>query len=107
MAVVQILVRSTLQTSFKQAPVAENKGKNWEKEDLPAVSEDRVQNHVKNLKVHNSMGPDEIHPQVLSELADKVAKLLSILFERSWQFGGVPTDWERGNVTSVPGEIME
>lgn len=100
MAVVQIVVRSTLQTSFKQAQVAENKGKNWEKEDW-------VQNHVKNLRVHNSMGPDEIHPQVLSELADKVAKLLSILFERSWQFGGVPTDWERGNVTSVPGEIME
>jgi len=57
---------------------------------------------------------------------DEVAKLLSIVFERSWQSGEVPTDWRRGNITpifkegvkdqgrcrlvsltSVPGKIME
>jgi len=78
--------------SSYSAQVAESNGKNLEKEDLPAVSEDRVQDHKKNLKVHNSMEPDEIHPRVLRELADKVAKPLSIIFERLWQSGTVPTD---------------
>jgi len=53
-----------------------------EKEDLPALSEDQVRDHLKNLKVHKSMGHDEILPQVLRELVNEVAKLLSIIFER-------------------------
>jgi len=41
--------------SSHTAQAAESKGKNWAKEDLTAVSEDQIQDHLKNLKVHKSM----------------------------------------------------
>ncbi|PKU33357.1 hypothetical protein llap_16338 [Limosa lapponica baueri] len=63
--------------------VAEGKNRGYENEEL-TVGEDQVRDHLRNLKVHKSMGPDEIHPQVLTELADEVDKPLSIILEKLW-----------------------
>jgi len=85
-----------------------------------------VRDHLSNLEVHKSMGPDGMHPRVLRELADVLAEPLFIIFERSWRTGEVPEDWRIANVTpifkkgkkedpgnykpvslSIPGKMME
>ena len=57
--------------------------------------------HLKNLKVQESMGLNEIHPWVLRELVDEAAEPQSIILERLWQFCEVPTDCKRGNMTPI------
>jgi len=71
--------------------ITEGKGRDWENEEPPTVGQDQVQDHLRNLKVHKSMGPNEMNPRVPRQLVGEVAKPLSILCEKSWQSGEVPT----------------
>ncbi|KAK4816845.1 hypothetical protein QYF61_023967 [Mycteria americana] len=93
----------------------------------PMIQEEMVSDLLHHLDTHKSMGPDEIHPRVLKELADVLTKPLSIIYQQSWLTGEVPADWRLANVTpifkkgqkedpgnyrlvsltSVPGKLME
>ncbi|GAB0206301.1 mitochondrial enolase superfamily member 1 [Grus japonensis] len=93
----------------------------------PMVQEEAVNDLLCHLDTHKSMGPDGIHLRVPRELAEELAKPLSIIYQQSWLTGEVPDDWRLANVmpiykkgqkedpgnyrpvslTSVPGKIME
>ncbi|KAK4829737.1 hypothetical protein QYF61_006446 [Mycteria americana] len=86
----------------------------------PIIQGETVSNLLYHLDIHKSMGPDEIHPRVLKELAEVLTKPLSIIYQQSWLTGEVPADWRLANgreedlgnyrpvsLTSVPGKLME
>lgn len=66
-------------------------------EEPPGIGKDKVQDHLWNLKVHKSIEPEEMHPQILRKLTDEVAKPFSILSEQLRQASEVPSDWKRGH----------
>ncbi|GAB0204497.1 mitochondrial enolase superfamily member 1 [Grus japonensis] len=67
---------------------------------LPADPE-LVQDLLLHLDAYKSMGPNGIHPRVLRELADVIARPLSIIFQWSWESGEVPVDWKLANVVPI------
>ena len=51
----------TSKCSSHTTQVAEGKGRDWENEEPPTVGEHQVREYLRNLKVHKSMGPDDLH----------------------------------------------
>ena len=64
-----------------------------------------IENDVKELllclKIDKSPGPDKLHPRVLKELANQIAKPLTLLFQMSLNQGKVPEQWKFANVTPI------
>ncbi|KFQ33621.1 hypothetical protein N332_03216, partial [Mesitornis unicolor] len=67
----------------------------------PTIHEEVVSNLLHHLDIHKSMRPDGIHPRVLRELAEVLAKPISVIYQLSWLTGEVPVDWRLANVTPI------
>ncbi|KFM04688.1 hypothetical protein AS27_06807, partial [Aptenodytes forsteri] len=67
----------------------------------PVIQEEAVNALLRHLDAQKSMGPDGIHPRVLRELAEVLAKPLSIIYQQSWLTVKVPDDWRLANVMPI------
>jgi len=82
-----------------QPPVLEDRG--GERNRPPIIQEEAVNDLLCHLDPHKSMGLDGIHPRVLRELVEELAKPLSIICQHTWLTGEVPGDWRIACVTPI------
>lgn len=64
-----------------------------------SFDEDIVRQKLQQLHENKAPGPDGLHPMVLKQCADSLAKPLSLIFELSYHTGCVPEDWKTATVT--------
>ena len=63
-----------------------------------AVSKDGVIKLLKGLNPSKALGPDELHPRVLKELATELGPVFAHLFQQSINTGEIPKEWSLANI---------
>ena len=53
---------------------------------------------LKGINPNKAMGPDEIHPKILKELATELSEILCHFFQQSLDTGNIPLDWKQANI---------
>ena len=56
---------------------------------------------MRGLNPPKSVGLEGIHPRVVREVADVVARPPSIIVEKSWRWGDIPGAWKGANVIPI------
>ena len=61
------------------------------------VSTEKVIQLLKGLNPSNALGPDELYPRVLKELANELDPVFAHLLQQSFDTGEIPKDWLLAN----------
>ena len=65
------------------------------------ITEEDVEERIKNLNVKKSMGPDEIHPKILFELAPIIKSPITKIMQQSLDEGMLPDDWKSAIIIPI------
>ena len=62
------------------------------------VLQEGVKKLLKGLNPSKALGPDELHPRVIKELATEVGLVFAHLFQQSIDKGEIPKEWSLANI---------
>ena len=62
------------------------------------VTKEGVTKLLKGLNPSKALGPDELHPRVLKELAKELGLVFAHLFQQSINTGEIPKEWSLANI---------
>ena len=62
------------------------------------VTKEGVTKLLKGLNPSKALGPDELHPRVLKELAMELGPVFAHLFQQSIDTGEIPKEWSLANI---------
>ena len=65
------------------------------------IKPEAVNKKLKSLNTNKSCGPDDLHPRLLSELADIISEPLAIILNLSIATRAIPKEWKLANVVPV------
>ena len=68
---------------------------------VPCLTQEEVQQRLKKIKIDKSPGPDGVHPRILRELSNVIARPLFLIFADYILTGNVPRDWRIENVVPI------
>ena len=62
------------------------------------ISNEGIIKMMKGLNLSKALGPDELHPRVLKELAAELGPVSAHLFQQSLDKGEIPKEWFLANI---------
>ena len=65
------------------------------------VTKEGVTKLLKGLNPTKALGPDELHPRVLKELATELGPTFAHLFQQSIVSGDIPKEWTLANISPL------
>ena len=65
------------------------------------VTKEGVTKLLKGLNPSKALGPDELHPRVLKELATELGPIFAHLFQQSIYSGDIPKEWTLANISPL------
>lgn len=65
------------------------------------ITEDMIIKKIEKLNISKSPGPDEIHPRILKETSNIIAKPLVLIYNKSLKVGRLPEDWKKANISAI------
>ena len=65
------------------------------------ITDEMVKNKLLKLNTRKSFGPDEIHPRLVKELTDHIARPIASFFNQTLADGVLPRDWEKALVSAI------
>ena len=88
-------------------PLKSKNGKGVAQSDLEKAEEcngqftdvfNKIEKLLKGLNPSKALGPDELHPRVLKELATELGSVFAHLFQQSIDTGEIPKEWSLANI---------
>ena len=85
-------------SDYSQAPLLDRSAPFME--DI-VVTKEGVTKLLKGLNPSKALGPDELHPRVLKELATELGPIFTHLFQQSIDSGDIPKEWTLANISPL------
>ena len=79
-------------SEFKEVPLLDRSAPFMEE---IVVTKEGVTKLLKGLNPSKALGPDELHPSVLKELASELGSVFAYLFQQSIDIGEIPKEWSQ------------